>query len=162
MALSSRGHFRSPVRFDDLWFEHGEYDKWTAYGQSKTANFLFAVELDRRLAAHGVRAFAVHPGVILTELARHLEAADFEDLQSRSPGGQMRMKTPEAGAATSVFAATAAELDGRGGLYLEDCHVADIDDESTEGGVRSYAMDPAAAQRLWALSEELVDERFGP
>ena len=158
VSLSSRGHFRSPVRFDDPWFEHDEYDKWAAYGQSKTANVLFAVELDRRLGARGVRAFAVHPGVILTDLARHLEAADFEDLQSRSSGGRMRLKTTEAGAATSVYAATAPELDGRGGLYLEDCRVAEVDDQSPDGGVRSYAVDPEAARRLWAMSEELVGE----
>lgn len=127
---------------------------------SKTANVLFAVELDRRLAGQGVRAFAVHPGVVMTELSRHLVPEDLEELRSRAPGGRLRMKSVEAGAATSVYAATAPELDGRGGLYLEDCHVADVDDESTFEGVRSYAVDPDAARRLWARSEELVGQTF--
>jgi NAD(P)-dependent dehydrogenase (short-subunit alcohol dehydrogenase family) len=159
VALSSRAHHRSPVVFDDWNYNTRSYDKWVAYGQSKTANVLFAVELDRRLAEHGVRAVAVHPGVIMTDLARHLGPDDFAAVQQRSPD-ELVFKTVPAGAATSVYAATAPELDGQGGCYLEDCHVAPIDDTSTSQGVRSFALDPVAAQRLWAISEEAVAAHF--
>lgn len=159
VALSSRAHHRSPVVFDDWNYEHRDYDKWVAYGQSKTANILFAVELDRRLADRGVRAFAVHPGVIMTELGRHLGPEDFAAVQQRSPD-ELVFKTIPAGAATSVYAATAPELEGSGGCYLEDCHIAEADDVSTVRGVRSYALDAAAASRLWSLSEQLVGASF--
>ncbi|HKJ25766.1 MAG TPA: oxidoreductase [Myxococcota bacterium] len=160
VAVSSRGHFQSPVRFDDLAFEKQPYDKWLAYGQSKTANVLFAVELERRLGGRGVHANAIHPGVIMTELSRHMQQEDYEHIRQRS-GGQLKLKPVEAGAATQVYAATAPELEGRGGLYLEDCHVAEVDDapEALQG-VRSYALDPEAAKRLWTVSEELVGQRF--
>ena len=108
-----------------------------------------------------MHANALHPGVILTDLSRHLQPEDYEHLRRRAPGGRMRMKSVAAGAATSVWAATAPELEGRGGLYLEDCGVAAVDDsEGAAGGVRSYAVDPDAARRLWSVSEELVGERF--
>jgi len=161
VSVSSRGHVLSPVVFDDIGFERRPYDKWLAYGQSKTANVLFAVELDRRLARSGVHASAVHPGVILTDLPRHLVPEDLEALRARQPGGQMRLKSIPAGAATAAYAATAPELDGKGGLYLEDCHVAEVDDsETAAGGVRSYAVDRDAAARLWHVSEEMVGESF--
>ena len=166
VSLSSRGHFLSPIRFEDLGagrpgFDPDAYDKWSAYGQAKTANVLFAVELDRRLAAQGVRAFAVHPGVIATELARHLDMADIEALQARSSGGELRFKSTEAGAATSCYAATAPELDGMGARYLEDCALSEVDDSpDAVVGVRSHAVDPDAAARLWAVSEEMVGETF--
>ncbi len=102
VSVSSRGHHRSPVVFDDIHFEQRAYDKWAAYGQAKTANVLFAVELDSRLGSRGVHANALHPGVIMTDLARHMVPADFELLRSGQPGGQVRMKQVEAGAATSV------------------------------------------------------------
>ena len=157
--LSSRGHFRGTVDFDDVMFERRTYEKWLAYGQAKTANIMHAVELDRRLAGRGVRAFAVHPGVILTDLGRHLSQADIEAFTA-DRAEPVKFKTVEAGAATSVYAATAPELDGRGGIYLEDCGVADVDDVSEGAGVRSYALDPAAAERLWSLSEGLVGQTF--
>jgi len=163
VSVSSRGHQMSPVVFDDIQFEKRPYDKWEAYGQSKTANILFAVELERRLGGRGVHANALHPGVIMTELSRHMGPSDFEDLQSRAKdrGAPMTLKPVEAGAATSVFAATAPELEGRGGLYLEDCHVAEINDaEKAADGVRSYALDPDAARRLWSVSEALVGQRL--
>jgi NAD(P)-dependent dehydrogenase (short-subunit alcohol dehydrogenase family) len=159
VSVSSRGHHMSPVVFDDIQFERRPYDKWQAYGQAKTANVLFAVGLERRLAPHGVHANALHPGGIMTELARHLQTEDFQFLQTRSRG--MKFKSVEAGAATSVFAATAPELEGRGGLYLEDCHVAAVNDAPDAlDGVKSYALDPGNAERLWELSEKLVGERF--
>lgn len=159
VALSSRAHHRSPVVFDDWNYDTRSYDKWVAYGQSKTANVLFAVELDRRLAEHGVRSVAVHPGVIMTDLGRHLGPEDFAVVKQRS-SDELVFKSVPAGAATSVYAATAPELDGQGGCYLEDCHVAPIDDVSTAQGVRSFALDPVAAQRLWAISEEAVAVHF--
>lgn len=157
--LSSRGHHIAPVDFDDLHFERRAYDKWQSYGQAKTANVLFTVGLEHRLGASGIHAFAVHPGAIMTELGRHLQAEDIAYLQTRSRG--MHFKSVEQGAATSCFAATAPELAGRGGLYLEDCHVAAVDDspEAPEG-VKSYALDPESAERLWAVSERLVGQRF--
>jgi NAD(P)-dependent dehydrogenase (short-subunit alcohol dehydrogenase family) len=160
VALSSRGHQQSALRFHDLAFEQEPYDKWLAYGQSKTANVLFAVELERRLGGRGVHAYAVHPGVIPTDLSRHMGSEDFQHIRQRS-GGSLKLKTVASGAATSVYAATAPELEGRGGLYLEDCHVAEVnDDPEAREGVRSYAVDPEAAKRLWTLSEELVGQGF--
>ena len=161
VSVSSRGHQNSPVVFDDIHFERRPYDKWLAYGQAKTANILFAVELERRLGARGVHANALHPGVILTELSRHMHREDYEHLRKRAaPSGGLKMKSVAAGAATSVYAATAPELEGRGGLYLEDCRVAQVnDDASATGGVRSYALDAEAAKRLWAISEAAVGQR---
>jgi NAD(P)-dependent dehydrogenase (short-subunit alcohol dehydrogenase family) len=159
VSVSSRGHHMSPVVFDDLQFERRPYDKWASYGQSKTANVLFAVGLEKRLAGRGIHAFALHPGGIMTELARHMQAEDFEFIRTRSSG--MKFKTVEAGSATSVFAATAPELDGTGGVYLEDCHVAAVNDAADAlDGVKSYALDPANAERLWQVSEQLVGQRF--
>jgi len=160
VSVSSRGHQRSPVVFDDINYERRDYDKWTAYGQSKTANVLFAVELDRRLRDQGVRAFGLHPGAIITELGRHMTDADREALRGSQPGGQLVLKSIPAGAATQVWAATAPELDGQGGIYLEDCRISTIDAESKTHGVRPYAVDPDNAARLWSVSEEMVGERF--
>ena len=159
VSVSSRGHHMSPVVFDDIQFERRPYDKWLAYGQAKTSNVLFAVGLERRLGARGVHAIALHPGAIMTELSRHLQAEDFQFLQNRTRG--TNFKSVEAGAATSVFAATAPELEGRGGLYLEDCHIAAVNDApDARDGVASYALDPGNAERLWQVSENLVGERF--
>ncbi len=159
VSVSSRGHHLSPVVFDDVHFERRPYQKWLSYGQAKTANVLFAVGLERRLAAHGVHANGLHPGAIVTELGRHLEPADIEYLRSRNP--MSSFKSIEAGAATSVFAASAPELEGRGGLYLEDCRVAAVNDTPNAiDGVKSYAIDGENAERLWTLSEKAVGERF--
>jgi NAD(P)-dependent dehydrogenase (short-subunit alcohol dehydrogenase family) len=159
VSVSSRGHRLSPVVFDDIQFERRPYDKWRAYGQSKTANVLFAVALERRLGKRRVHAYALHPGGILTELGRHLTEEDRAFLQKRTAG--MRYKSVEEGAATQVFAATAPELEGRGGLYLEDCQVAAVDDAPEAlSGVMPYALDPQNAERLWEVSEKLVGQRF--
>jgi NAD(P)-dependent dehydrogenase (short-subunit alcohol dehydrogenase family) len=161
VVLSSRGHQMSDVDLDDHAFERTPYDKWSGYGRSKTANVLFAIGFDARHRDRGVRAFAVHPGTILTELGRHMGREDLEELQRRRPGGAaMQFKTVEAGAATQVWAATAPELEGRGALYLEDCRIADVIDAPGTEGVLRYAVDPARADALWARSEELVGERF--
>ena len=162
VMLSSRGHQLSDVDLDDPGFERTPYNKWDAYGRSKTANVLFAVGFDRRHANAGARGLAVHPGTILTELGRHLEANDIEELQRRRPGGAaaMHFKSVEAGAATEVWGATAPELEGRGSMYLEDCHVAEVSHQPGTEGVMDYAVDPARADALWTRSEELVGERF--
>jgi NAD(P)-dependent dehydrogenase (short-subunit alcohol dehydrogenase family) len=152
LALSSRGHMRSAFDFEDPSFERRPYDKMVAYGQSKTANVLFAVELDRRYRGDGVRAFALHPGAILeTELARHYDPDELQVVveRARRIGS---FKTIEQGAATTIFCATSPLLDGRGGVY---CDIAPI---ATEGdtGVRPYAIDPEIATRLWAWSERWI------
>ncbi len=162
VCLSSAAHMFSPVVFDDVQFENRPYDKWSAYGQSKTANALFALELDRRLAPRGVHAYSVHPGMIMTELARSLTPEDIKGLMDDSGGRSApAFKSVEAGAATSVFAATSPSLADWGGAYLEDCGVARPPGE-VEGaiGVLPHAQDPEAAARLWALSERLLGEPF--
>ena len=168
VAVSSAGHRRSAIRWDDVMFDNG-YDKWQAYGQAKTANVLFAVHLDALARDAGVRAFALHPGGIITPLQRHLPrqemvAAGWIDEQGNTlnPAG---FKTPEQGAATQVWAATSPQLDGLGGVYCEDCDIAELAPDGLEftGGVRSYAVDPEQAARLWALSAELTGvNAFGP
>jgi NAD(P)-dependent dehydrogenase (short-subunit alcohol dehydrogenase family) len=154
--LSSGGHMGSDIVWDDINFERREYDKFAAYGQSKTANILFSVELDRRLGSRGVHAYAVHPGMISTELGRYMTKDDFQALMDRaksSPsGGMPPYKTVEQGAATSVWAATAPELDAQGGTYLADAEVTDQH--------APWARDPESARRLWALSEEMVGQTF--
>jgi NAD(P)-dependent dehydrogenase (short-subunit alcohol dehydrogenase family) len=150
------------VNLDDPNFEHTPYEPFVAYGRSKTANILFAVEFDRRHKASGVRATAVHPGVIQTELGRHMTEEARQALIASQPKGEpaFQWKSIPQGAATSVWAGTVADADTVGGRYCLDCHVAEIDDVTTRGGVRSYALDPATAKALWAKSEEMVGERF--
>ncbi|HVU75030.1 MAG TPA: SDR family NAD(P)-dependent oxidoreductase [Mycobacteriales bacterium] len=155
--VSSRGHLRSDIHWDDPHFRAHEYDKWIAYGQSKTANVLFTVGLEQRFGPRGLHSYALHPGVIHTELSRHMDRGDLESLRARVPAVSTP-KTVAQGAATSVWAATSPDLAGRGGLYLEDCRVAE---ESTgpEGGYARYARDPDAAERLWAWSEGEIGEQ---
>jgi NAD(P)-dependent dehydrogenase (short-subunit alcohol dehydrogenase family) len=161
VALSSRGHKRSAIRFDDLQFDRG-YDKWAAYGQAKTANSLFAVQLDALGQDAGVRAFAVHPGGIMTPLQRHLPRQEMVDAGWMDADGNLsdRFKTVEQGASTSVWAATSPQLDGKGGVYCEDCDIAEPTAVGTESaelrGVDAHAIDPDAATRLWAVSAELT------
>jgi NAD(P)-dependent dehydrogenase (short-subunit alcohol dehydrogenase family) len=153
--LSSGGHVASDIVWDDPNYDERPYDKFESYGQSKTANILFTVELDRRLAPKGVRSYAVHPGMIVTDLGRHMTKDDMQALRDKaksSPsGGLPSYKSIPAGAATSVWAATAPELEGTGGVYLADCQVAEA---------KPWATDPQSASRLWVLSEDLVGERF--
>lgn len=159
--LSSAGHKFANFNFSDPNYNKREYDKWQAYGESKTANVLFTVGLDLRTRERGVRAFAVHPGVIMTKLSRHLQPEDFEALSARTPPGQeLVYKSVEQGAATTVWAATAPPLARRGGIYLEDCQIAHAATGSGNKGVESYAVNTAAAERLWLLSEELVGQSF--
>jgi NAD(P)-dependent dehydrogenase (short-subunit alcohol dehydrogenase family) len=164
VSVSSAGHSFSPVVFEDIHFERRPSDKGLAYGQAKTANVLFAVELDRRLAGQGVRAFAIHPGGIVTELGRHLDAEDIRQIRARASertqDGKAFWKTPEQGAATQLYAATAPELDGRGGLYLEDVQVSGVEPCPQGMGCSPWALDPEAARRLWDVSEATLGERF--
>jgi NAD(P)-dependent dehydrogenase (short-subunit alcohol dehydrogenase family) len=161
VCVSSGGHRFSPVVFEDLNYESRAYDKWESYGQAKTANILHAVELDRRLRDKGVRGYAIHPGGIMTELGRHLDADDIKMLTERSASSGLTWKEIPAGAATEVYAATAPELDGKGAVYLEDCAIAEVsEDMEASAGVRAYALDAGNARRLWQMSEELVGERF--
>ena len=163
--LSSRGHHFAPVNLEDPNFTRREYDKWVSYGQSKTANILFTVGLQQRFGCKGITAFAVHPGGIRTNLGRHMTDEDMAWMRGRMKAQSdeemlAAFKTIPQGAATSCYAATATELKGRDGVYCEDCHVAAVDDADPTGGVRSYAVDPGTADQLWALSQELVGERF--
>jgi NAD(P)-dependent dehydrogenase (short-subunit alcohol dehydrogenase family) len=161
VSLSSRGHLRSPVIFDDLNFSSRPYDPWLAYGQSKTANVLFAVEATRRWAGNGITANAVHPGAIAaTNLSRHMDPAELKRLRTSGP---YQYKTPEQGAATSVLVATSPQLEGIGGRYFEDCNQAEVVDPGTADfvghGVAAYALDPVNAERLWDISLRMVQAR---
>jgi len=169
VCVSSSGHRFGSVDFDDPHYQRRPYDKWQAYGQAKTANIWHALELDRRLAGSGVRALAIHPGMIVTELGRHLTNDDRKTMLERVAaaakrgGGEPppRWKQPAQGAATQAWAATAPELAGRGGLYLEDCHVAGPSpDLASPRGYAPWALDAAGARRLWDMSEAMVGERF--
>ncbi len=162
ISVSSRGHRRADVDFDDWNYAHKAYDKYQAYGQSKTANALFAVALDRRGEAHGIRALSLHPGAILTPLSRNMMDEDMKPWGlTRNADGSYNaadpslFKTTEQGAATSVWCATSPRLNAIGGVYCEDCDIAvpAVDGDMTRG-VAAYAIDPERAERLWALSEQ--------
>ncbi|RKT14319.1 NAD(P)-dependent dehydrogenase (short-subunit alcohol dehydrogenase family) [Paraburkholderia sp. RAU2J] len=170
VALSSYGHRRAGVDFHDPHFERREYDRWVAYGQSKTANALFAVALDSIGRGQNVRAFAVHPGGIATPLARHMLPSEIEASHIFDAEGQPvidpenNKKSPEQGAATSVWCATSPQLAGMGGVYCADCDIAvalPSDDSPEMHGVRPRAIDPVAAGRLWQLSEQLTGATLG-
>ena len=171
--LASSGHRYSDVDLDDPNFERTAYVPFVGYGRSKTANILFAVEFDRRHRGRGIRAAAVHPGGIATELARHIDPGALAGMVEQinkdlAADGKppFQWKTVPQGVATTVWAAAVAPADQIGGRYCEDCHVAEIvpDDvkisSAVREGVRAYALDPKHAQALWAKSEEMVGERF--
>ena len=165
--LASAGHRYSDVDLDDPNFERSPYAEFIAYGRSKTANVLFAVEFDRRHRARGVRATAVHPGVIHTELTRHVAPGELDklirEINASQPKGAppFSWKSVPQGAATSLWAACVADAEAIGGRYCEDCHVADLATvPGLRSGVQPYAVDPERAQALWKKSEEWVGERF--
>ncbi|KZX58583.1 short-chain dehydrogenase [Halioglobus sp. HI00S01] len=158
--LSSAAHKFAPVNLEDPNYQQRDYQKWQSYGESKTANVLFSVGLEQRFGARGVHALAVHPGMIATELGRHMDQVDFEMIAGDTDPADMPYKSIPAGAATSVWAATSPELAGRGGLYLEDCHIAEPAAGDSRCGVESYALDAQAADQLWSLTEELIGEAF--
>jgi len=157
VSLSSIGHRHSAVNFDDPHFRDRPYDKWESYGQAKTANSLFAVGFDQRYKDRGIRANAVMPGGIMTPLQRHMSKEEQMALGWINEKGEVRegFKTPEQGASTSVWAAINGELEGKGGLYLENCAQATPwTEERPWEGVMPHALDAEAADRLWALSVE--------
>jgi NAD(P)-dependent dehydrogenase (short-subunit alcohol dehydrogenase family) len=164
VSLSSIGHRRSPVNLEDPSFNTTPYDKWEAYGRAKSANSLFAVGLDKRAQAQGVRAFAVHPGGIMTDLQRFMPHEEKRAMGWIDENGKLneRFKTPSQGAATSVWCATNTQLDGKGGVYCEDCDIAQAlpADDKSFTGVRPWAIDPVIADKLWALSEQMTGVRF--
>jgi NAD(P)-dependent dehydrogenase (short-subunit alcohol dehydrogenase family) len=170
--LSSAGHRFSNVDLEDPNFERTPYEPFVAYGRSKTANILFAVAFDRRHRGRGVRAAAVHPGVIETELGRHMDPSQIQGLiqqindQLAAQGkGPFQWKSVAQGAATSIWAGVVAEAEEIGGRYCENCHVGEIARENVpvsgaSEGVRGYALDPKKAEALWKKSEEMVGEKF--
>jgi NAD(P)-dependent dehydrogenase (short-subunit alcohol dehydrogenase family) len=167
VALSSYGHSMGAVDFSDPNFNQRPYDKWAAYGQSKSANSLFAVELDKRGQEHGIRAFAVHPGGILTDLARYMTDEDFKPFGIYRENGVLKgpewLKNIEQGAATTVWCAVSPQLNNKGGVYCEDCDIAPMlpADSKLRSGVRPWAVDKAAAEALWILSEKLAPTSAG-
>ncbi|MFC4607384.1 SDR family NAD(P)-dependent oxidoreductase [Streptomyces maoxianensis] len=160
VSVSSNGHQMSDIHWDDVHFERG-YDKWQAYGQAKTANALFALHLDTLGREAGVRAFSLHPGAILTQLGRHMSQEELAELKSTIAvsSTDTGLKTPEQGAATQVWAATSPQLEGMGGVYCEDCDIAEPAGKDTflGSGVSPWATDPERAARLWRLSAELTE-----
>ncbi|MNN23878.1 oxidoreductase [compost metagenome] len=170
VSVSSRAHRLGGIDFEDPNYERRDYDKWKAYAQSKTANILFALEMDRRGREKGVRAFSVHPGLIPdTSLGRDLSDAEIgprpvKDEQGRTISNEVNasFKTVEQGAATSVWCAVSPQLDGLGGVYCEDADIAEAvpADSASSGGVRPWAIDSELAKRLWKLSENLTGARF--
>lgn len=162
VSLSSTGHKLSPIRWDDLMFEKDEYNKWVAYGQAKTANSLFAVQLDALGKGDNVRAFAVHPGGIMTPLQRHLPKEEMIAMGWIDEAGTVNaiFKNPQQGAATSVWTATAPILEGQGGVYCEDCNIALPTEPGSAtarySGVDAHAIDGEEALKLWTLSELLT------
>ena len=170
VIVASSGHRVSDVDLDDPNFEHQSYDQRIAYGRSKTANVLFAVEFDRRHRAHGVRAAALHPGVAQTALDRHMDSGEMDKVveqinaMSAAEGGPpLQYKTHRQGAATSVWTAFVARAEEIGGRYCEDCRVSQVTHHPISPmrpGVMAYAVDPERGEALWAKSEEMIGERF--
>jgi NAD(P)-dependent dehydrogenase (short-subunit alcohol dehydrogenase family) len=164
VALSSIAHARGDIIWHDIHFRARPYDKWAAYGQAKTADALFALGLDRRWKSDGVRAFSVHPGGIFTPLQRHLGEEEMVALGWKAADGsippqvQALFKSPEAGAATSVWCATSPKLAGRGGVYCEDCDIAKLAGPESQRWehVRPWACDDASADRLWSVTESML------
>jgi NAD(P)-dependent dehydrogenase (short-subunit alcohol dehydrogenase family) len=154
VAVSSAAHLRSAVIFDDIMFERREYEPWSAYGQSKTANVLFAVEATRRWAGDGILVNAIHPGGIRTNLQRYITEQELERMRAGSAA--TNWKTPEQGASTSVLVATSPLLDGVGGRDIEDCNQALPNPPGARTGYAPYAVDPAAAEQLWTVSEQFL------
>jgi NAD(P)-dependent dehydrogenase (short-subunit alcohol dehydrogenase family) len=168
VALSSLAHKRGGFDPNDPHYERRDYEKWAAYGQAKTANALFARHLDTLAAPHGIRAFSVHPGGIQTNLGRYLTKEDLVIMNARASGAEVGgapaivWKNPEQGAATTIWAATAPQLNGKGGVYCEDCNIAQLlaPGEKLSSGVAAHACDAEMAAKLWTMSEEMIGIAF--
>jgi NAD(P)-dependent dehydrogenase (short-subunit alcohol dehydrogenase family) len=164
VALSSIGHARCGVDLDDTHFDRRDYQKWTAYGQAKSANALFALHLDNLGKTHGIRAFSVHPGGIKTPLQRHLTMEEQIAMGWYKPDGTLIdiFKSTEAGASTSIWCAVSPLLEDKGGVYCEDCNIAALWEEGMTpySGVRPHATDSVAAAALWAASEAMTGVVF--
>ena len=164
VCLTSTGHMRSDIQWDDMHFNRAPYDKWVAYGQSKTANALFARGLDIKYAGDGLKALSAHPGGILTPLQRHLKNAEMQERgwvdenSELTPQAAQVFKTPSQGCTTTLWAATSPLLNDIGGVYCEDCDVANPVDPEQPGfsGVCTWAADDDAALRLWELTESML------
>ena len=157
VSVSSSAHLRSPIVFDDIHFHERAYEPWLAYGQSKTANVLFAVEATKRWANDGITVNALMPGAIHTALQRYVTDEDLDRMRTQVGGGTaVSWKTREQGAATSVLVATSPLLEGIGGRYFEDCNQAELNQPGTRRGVAAYALDPEAAERLWQVSVDTL------
>jgi NAD(P)-dependent dehydrogenase (short-subunit alcohol dehydrogenase family) len=156
VSVSSSGHLYSPVMFDDIHFESRPYDRWSAYGQSKTANILLAVEITKRWADDGITSNALMPGAIRTNLQRHVSVEDLDRIRREVGSLDTFWKTPEQGAATSVLLAASPLVDGVSGRYFEDVNEAEPNQPGTRYGIASYALDPEAAERLWAYSAKTL------
>jgi NAD(P)-dependent dehydrogenase (short-subunit alcohol dehydrogenase family) len=156
VSVSSSAHLRSPVVFEDIHFRQREYEPWAAYGQSKTANVLFAVEATKRWANDGITVNSLMPGGIRTNLQRYVSDEELERLRAQSSAAGLQWKTPEQGASTSVLVATSPLLEGIGGRYFEDCDEAGPNQPGERRGVAAYALDPEAAARLWQVSVETL------
>jgi NAD(P)-dependent dehydrogenase (short-subunit alcohol dehydrogenase family) len=157
VSVSSSAHLRSPVVFEDIHFRTRAYEPWSAYGQSKTANVLFAVEATERWANDGITANALMPGGIRTNLQRYVAQEELDRMVAQAGNGaNLAWKTTEQGAATSVLVATSPLLEGIGGRYFEDCNEAGPNQPGVRGGVAAYALDPEAAARLWQVSVETL------
>lgn len=164
VTTSSVAHKRSKIRWNDIQFEQDPYDKWVAYGQSKTANALFALEVNNRRATDGVKSFSVHPGPIMTPIMRHISKEELVLMGWLNKDGSVSeeakgyIKTPEQGAATLLWAATSPLLEERGGEYCEDCDIAAMSqpDEPRWRNVAEWAVDGAAAKRLWDVTEAMI------
>ena len=165
VALSSSGHARGGIDLDDVHFERRAYDKWTAYGQAKSANALFALQLDRIGAVHGVRAFAVDPGGIRTPLQRHLTMEEQVAMGWYDKDGNLNplFKSVEQGAATSIWCAVSPLLDGEGGVYCADCNIAApwIEGNPPYAGVHPHVRDRMLAEAMWQASEAMTGVAFG-
>ncbi len=166
VALSSTAHILTDIHWQDPHFEAHDYDKWQAYGQSKTADALFALGVDMRMKDEGFRAFSVHPGGIFTDLQRHLPDEEMAALGWKNADGTIpdrireMFKTPQQGASTTIWAATSPQLDGRGGVYCEDCDIAQLAGTQSQRyeHVREWACNEESADRLWKMSEAMLAE----
>jgi NAD(P)-dependent dehydrogenase (short-subunit alcohol dehydrogenase family) len=166
VALSSTAHIITDIHWDDPHFHNHEYDKWQAYGQAKTANALFALGLDKKWKADGVRAFSVHPGGIFTPLQRHMSLEDMVALGWKNPDGSVpeaveaMFKSPAAGGATALWCSLSPQLAGMGGVFCEDCDISMAGDENSSRyqHARDWICDPEKADRLWSMTEDMIAE----